>query len=63
MKGKPNTIRIISSKDVIYSSLTVINMIKNYQNDGFIISSFSETKLENNKSELIIKFIKRGVNK
>lgn len=61
MKGKPNTIRIISSKDVIYSSLTVLNMIKNYQDDGFIISSFSENELENNKSELIIKFIKRGV--
>lgn len=63
MKGKPNIMRVVANKEMISSSLSILHMIKNYQDEGFIISGFNENELESKKSELIIKFVKRDGNK
>ena len=62
MKGKPNIMRVVANKEMISSSLSILHMIKNHQDEGFITSGFNENELENKKSELIIKFVKRDGN-
>ena len=42
MKGKPNIMRVVANKEMISSSLSILHMIKNYQDEGFIISGFNE---------------------
>jgi len=39
-----------------------INELSDMLDEGFIISGFNENELENKKSELIIKFVKRDGN-
>ena len=49
MKGKPNIMRVVANKEMISSSLSILHMIKNHQDEGFITSGFNENELENKK--------------